>query len=342
MGPMKRRAWLLVGILALGALGCERADLDLSILQVQELKRARLASAADTGGVFLEFPAAMARWKDSLVIVDMLGSQVVVLPRTLEGGRAFGREGAGPGELRRPQSVAVHDEGLVVFDRANARVTWYDASGELRGARAMMIASLNPEFVALDDMGLLLPAASADHYTVVDLPEGAVEAGDAGMAAGPWLARPAGAAPSGEMPITSNMVVRSSGEVYVVDAENGLVIRGDREAFAVDSLPPRIHASVSRVVDSLKAAAPERQVTPIIAAGEAPDGVLVWFAGPGKNRGAILDSSGSWTEVRVEPHLRAEFPPNPADVFIWEDELFVLTEDGVRVYGLRRADRTRS
>ncbi|HUE97043.1 MAG TPA: hypothetical protein VMN39_10305 [Longimicrobiaceae bacterium] len=329
---MNRRAWLCYGILALTALGCGPTELGQSAVHVQELKRARLASAADIGGVFLEFPAAMARWKDSLVIVDMLGSQIVVLPRSLEGGRAFGREGAGPGELRSPQGVAVHDESLAVFDRANARVTWYDASGELRGARGVMIASLKPKFVALEGMGLLLPAASADHYTLVDLPEGAAEAG--GMAAGPLLPRPAGAAPSGEMPITSNMVVRSSGEVYVVDAENGLVIRGDPEALAVDSLPPRIHASVTRVVDSLTAGAPERVVTPIIAAGEAPGGVLVWFAGPGENWGAILDSAGSWTEVRVEPHLRAEFPPNPADVFIWDDELFVLTQDGVRVFGL--------
>lgn len=60
-----------------------------------------MASLSDTIGPFLEHPVAMTLWRDSVAVADLGAAQIVVLPRSLERGRAFGVGGEVPGERNR-------------------------------------------------------------------------------------------------------------------------------------------------------------------------------------------------------------------------------------------------
>jgi hypothetical protein len=134
--------------------------------------------------------------------------------------------------------------------------------------------------------------------------------------------------------ITGNMVVQSPAGLFLIDAENMLVLREEGAAgLRVDSVPDLLAALGRRVVDSL--AAPERRVTPIYAAGPAPEGVVVWTTGKHELAGGVLEAAtGRWTLLRISPGVFEEFPTIPTDVMIVADELFVLADDGIRVYGL--------
>lgn len=270
----------------------------------------------------------MTVWRDSLAVADMRGSQVVVLPRSLDGGRSFGRKGEGPSELASPQGVAAAGDRLAVFDRGNGRITWLEPDGRATGSRDRMIPSIPAvSFVALDGDRVLMPAASPDYYAAIDGPTGPREV----------LRRPDGLEPLDDSPFTSNMVVASTGRTFMVDAENGVVGRVDgSELVDVDSLPPALRESAEATVAEI--AAPERRVTPIFAAGPAPDGIVVWLIGKNDPAGAIWTTSGEWIPIRLSPTVFESFPTYPSDVLVWSEELFVLTGEGIRVYRLVPGD----
>lgn len=324
---------ILAAALAATLLACGAPDAapTSDAVQVTALLRSRLAASTDTIGPYFVAPFVMTRWKDSIVVADLRTNRLAVLPRSLEGGRSMGSPGEGPGELRRPQGLTTLGDTLVVFERGNGRVAWFGPAGEFLDVRTLFIPSLKPSFAALEGRRIVYPTGSADSYAAVD---------SAGTPT-PWLERPEGADPLDAMPVTSNEVIRSAGQTWLVDMENGLVARRGSDGHTmVDSLPAATLAAARHAVDSLAAGYDEGEVriTPIVAAGPAPDGIVVWLIGSTDPAGAILRPSGEWTPIRLSGALQfaGAFPGNPGDVFIWDDELFVLATDGLRVYELAR------
>lgn len=330
---MRERFWrALAALVVLPVAGCggdAGGDESADGLWVHELRRSRLASLSDTIGPFLEYPVAMTLWRDSIVVADMRAAQIVVLPSSLQGGRAFGVEGEGPGELRTPQGLAATGDRLAVFDRGNARVSWYGQDGEMKGSRDLMIVAVPfPHFVALEGQELLVPIESPTHYATLSVGDQLV----------PRIERPEGAERLDQMPFTSNMIVDSPVGRFMIDAENGLVFRiqdGDSSShLTVDSLPTSLRNAVAPTLDSL--AAPELRLTPIIAAGASPDGLVVWLTGKNDPAGGLLRAAtGAWVELRIGAEVMDDFPEFPLDVLVADHELFVLTSEGLLVYALR-------
>jgi hypothetical protein len=258
----------------------------------------------------------------------MRGSKVVVVPWSLDEGRAFGIEGEGPGEMRVPQGLAAIADTLVVFDRSNARLSWYGPNREFLYSRQLMVQSIKPTFWPMPGGQVLVPSPSETHYAVID---------SAGVQA-PVIPRPDGARPGSEMPITSNLLVSTRAGPAIVDVENGIVgFQSGAEDPRFTSIPPDIRAAIERRLDSLRAQDPagERSVTPIVSAGEAPGGVVVWFVGEGDPAGAVVDMDGGWQAIRVSPDMES-LPANPLDVLLREQEIFLLTSEGLRVYRVNR------
>ncbi len=313
-------------VLVGGLLACAERELPQrgEGIEILELVRSRTASLSDTAGPFFQNLRSMAPWKDSLAVVDMEGPVVIVLPWSLEGGREFGSSGQGPGELRRPQGVAVVGDTLVVFDRGNARLTWFDPDGEFLYSRQLMILGIFPSFHPRSGGVIVVPSGMPSHYALIDSAGAQV----------PILPRQEEGEPATDSPITSNLVVSTAEGFAVVDTENGRVVYegsfGESISF---SIPAELRAGIDQRLDSLRAQDParERVLNPIFAAGEAPGGVLVWFTARGNPAGAVVDRAGAWRAITAREGLE-ELPANPFGVLLREQELFLLTSDGVRVF----------
>lgn len=314
----------LILLMALAPLGCVDAEgPEATYLEVDSLLRSHVASMDEGPGVTMAYPYAMTVWKDSLAVADMRASGVHILSRSLEGGRTIERRGEGPGEFRMPQGIAARADTLVVFDRGNRRLTWLDSDGSFVRQIGVMLVGVQPRFALLPSGGVVAPTASSEYYVEV------LEADSAHLE----IARTHDAPPLDESPFTSNLVVQSDGGPIVVDAENGLVIFSEGDAIR---LPGSVAGEVSARVESLRDPAGERRVVPIIAAGPAPEGIVVWFVGDGDLGGGIVTPRGEWTWIHRGSAVTV--PENPSDVMIWGEELLVLTGDGVRVFRLGLRD----
>jgi hypothetical protein len=137
---------------------------------------------------------------------------------------------------------------------------------------------------------------------------------------------------SGQMPVSVNMLVPSRVGPVVVDAENAIVVFTNGETESPIHLPLSVGQMVAQRVAELRDLAGERVVTPVVAAGPAPVGILIWLIGnPSEIVAGIVDPSGSWTLLANRTGTD-ELPRIVQDVLLWDDELFVLAEDGIRVY----------
>lgn len=327
---VSRLAWPAITVAAIVlASACTEAPQEPTGLVVDELRRSRVASAVDAEGPLMVYPVALEWWRDSLAVADGNGAQIVVLPPSLDGGRAFGRRGEGPGELKGPHALAVSGDDLVVYDPGNLRATWFDPSSEYVRSQSLRIPRAPPGFAVLDDGLLVIPTASDQHYVEVISADGSST---------PALERPGGAVPCRPQgPLTSNMVAGSPDAIFLVDTENGLTVRwsGD-ESPVVDSIPSVLLASGQGALDSIFAEAGEEVecLMPVMAAGASDEGLVLWVAGLSHPAGALLRPSGEWATIAIADCVRAEFPMNPWDVLLMRDELYVVTQDGIRVFGL--------
>ncbi|HWV56961.1 MAG TPA: hypothetical protein VNZ57_05765 [Longimicrobiales bacterium] len=115
--------------------------------------------------------------------------------------------------------------------------------------------------------------------------------------------------------------------------------RADESEAAVRDLSGRsavtatFSATVFAAVEEVRDHAGERAPTPIVAAGPAPGGVVVWFIPSPGPLAAIVDNSGRWTMLSAGS-AAGEIPEIPLDVLVWENELFILTPEGILVYAL--------
>jgi DNA-binding beta-propeller fold protein YncE len=91
-------------------------------------------------------------------VADYANHRVQVFDRAGRVLAAWGREGGGPGEFRRPRAIAVDARGrVVVADAGNDRLQWFDPDGDILGAwgggGALAAPFARPEALAADDAG---------------------------------------------------------------------------------------------------------------------------------------------------------------------------------------------
>jgi hypothetical protein len=70
--------------------------------------------------------AALILPNGAAVVSDRVKQRLVFITPTGRGVRVVGRAGSGPGEMKEPSSLAVFDSGVVVLDRALARLSFFN------------------------------------------------------------------------------------------------------------------------------------------------------------------------------------------------------------------------
>ena len=95
--------------------------------------------------------------------------------------RAFGSEGAGPGELQQPLSLAIRQDSVAVLDAAKRALIWYDTTGTYLGQTQLATLSLTvarnlartsygrPGLVRTSEDNLYLSAGLRPEQQTVDL-----------------------------------------------------------------------------------------------------------------------------------------------------------------------------
>ncbi len=106
----------------------------------------------------LLIPLALAADDEHVYVLDRGASRVVAL-RASDGSVAWfaGREGSGPGELKRPQGIARSPAGeVIVSDAGNGRLVVFGTDGRFRRAVAVATPPYFDNLCALDDGSVLL------------------------------------------------------------------------------------------------------------------------------------------------------------------------------------------
>lgn len=117
-----------------------------------------VGGAADTSLIVATLKVKdIATYNGTLLIVDRDRSQVARYASNGERLAPIGRgEGAGPGELRFPRSVAVDPAGrIIVEDRVNGRISYFDASGRFLRHRPHEVQRSISELRAVTDSSLI-------------------------------------------------------------------------------------------------------------------------------------------------------------------------------------------
>lgn len=112
-------------------------------------------SSADT---FLLQPLALAADDEHVYVLDRGGSRVVAL-RATDGSVVWlaGREGSGPGELKRPQGITRSPRGeILVSDAGNGRVAVFGTNGRFRRTVALATPPYFDNLCALADGSVLV------------------------------------------------------------------------------------------------------------------------------------------------------------------------------------------
>lgn len=112
-------------------------------------------TSADT---FLLQPLALAADDEHVYVLDRGGSRVVAL-RAADGSVAWlaGREGSGPGELKRPQGITRSPRGeVIVSDAGNGRLAVFGTDGRFRRTVALAAPPYFDNLCALADGSVLV------------------------------------------------------------------------------------------------------------------------------------------------------------------------------------------
>ncbi len=325
------RAGILVGMTLFVSCTGTRDAAPEGPLVVGELVRDRIAGLEVLPGPLLSRPWMMLAWRDSLVILDNGEKEVAILPRSLEGGRSFGRPGKGPGEFRSPTWATPQGNDLLVWDRGNARVTRFDPDGQILDETTLTLASLSGAFLPAEGEGLFLPSAGDTHYL-----ELAVDGDPPAL----LLPRPPGMESPHQDFVTSNIVYRFGDALALVDMENGAVCLQLPDGESRLLLPPEsVRDEMQRRYDVVKEGDTrnERRVPKILKASASDEGILLWLIGKDDPVGLLLTPEEEWVEI-VGVSQREDFPEYPSDVLLLDGELYVLSVEGVRTYTLTRGD----
>jgi len=299
----------------------------MEMLRITGLDRARLASLEESPGPLMVRPTMIVRWRDSIAVLDPRGTQVVLLPPSLEGGRAFGREGEGPGELRAPVYLLPRGDSLYVYDRANRRITAFDPEGRVLKEIEVAAPVVNGSFLIQPDDQVLYPSVHPDFFLDVKKP------GEQ-----PWEAarRPPGLPLAPDRLMAQDFVLESEGKPVVVDAHNMAVLRFESlDSGSVTRPPEYLREMMMHRADSLHATSPEVMFDAILYASTTDEGILTWFLGKDDPVEALVRNDGAWIPILgAEDH--EAFPRWASGLLLWNNELYVPTPEGIRVYSLEQ------
>lgn len=149
---MKKRCMVApLWALALGAAACDRLDAEAEASAPERHAEHHIAdfdTIVTTESGRLGRVGSMAVAPDGRVwISDALNHRVFILDSDGNELGEIGREGAGPGEFRRPDGVAVSDSGAVIYDSGNRRVQRFGVNGEYRESALVEVVSFIPSSV---------------------------------------------------------------------------------------------------------------------------------------------------------------------------------------------------
>jgi len=305
-------AWMLISMIAACAPDPSPAP---TAIELGAPVRERLASVMDTAPPFFQLLSHATVWKDSLAVADMRDASVHLLPRDFEGGRSIGTRGEGPTEFKSPQALAALGDTLVVFDRGNARVVWVGPDGRVGDSRPLQIPGIEPGFVALESRGILHASADPALYA---------EASTEGEPVDPIHRE--GESSSTQPASLVTLVPHETGPV-VIDTENAEIVFAGVDP-AVRTSPPQ--DLLERLEARIAEFPPEFVPALIIQAGEAPQGVVVWFPFETGTVGALVSPDGQWQL------LTSQVPIDyPLGLLVWDDDLIHVGRDGIRAYALQ-------
>lgn len=280
----------------------------------------RLTGIHDAEAPWVEMPYALALWRDSIAVADVQAARIHLLAPTLDGGRSFGVEGEGPGEIQRPGRLHPRGDTLVVYDLAG-RLTWFDPRGEASHLLTLFIPSANPGFAVEAERRVWHPIRDDDWYVRV------VAGTDSAVA----IPRDAGLAHANPMPGTtmSSVVPHASGPILVDFDHARVIFTGVDETRATRPPPALLEQLLARAAELTDL--PDRWATPILHAGPATDGVVVWFPLDTGPIAALVTPDGRWTPILPGT---GERPGYPSSILMVNDRLYVGSSDGIRAYPL--------
>lgn len=319
---MERSLTLLVCLLA----GCTDAapeSSDTGALALGEAVHERLAGIDDLGAPWVEVPSALAEWRDSIVVADPWAGRIHMLSRSLEGGRSFGVEGEGPGELQRPSGVHPLGDTLAVYDAAHRRITWFDAAGAGGFQTQVFIQSLNPGFSIGADREVWYPVLDSTWYALA-------ARGDNSR---PVIARPMGLDHGASLSTGSQIVPHASGPILIDFRHPRVIFAGSEHDISTTPPPGVLEQLVARAAEL--SAPPEQIAFPIFKAGPATDGVVLWFPFESGVVGAVVTTDGRWTMIHAEAGQVTEYP---SSILLVDRLLYVATSDGIRAFPLEPTD----
>jgi hypothetical protein len=305
--------------------GCADGAVDSEVrtIVIGELLREKIASLADTSPPYFSFALGMSIWKDSIAVADVRADAIHVLPLSLEGGRSFGRDGEGPGELGRVFALEAQHDTLFVYDRENARVSKFIDEGVFVGQQPLTIGTSRATFVVDSESVLSYPATDSEYF--VERVSGAgVEL---------LVPRPPEQPPHqrGRFEAVEN---HSSGLV-VVDTNNLRVLFAGRDDARWLAPPEALEQSLKARVRELEASDPSLIGFPVLATGPTSEGVLLWFPVETGTVASVVTPEGEWIEMIAEQPV-AEMA-YPMDLLVHEGRLYLLFVDGIRVFALSDA-----
>lgn len=142
---MLSRLLVLVAAAIAGACGAGGAGSDLETARLEPVLELRIGSVDDPDDWLTRFDHLVVgpdgriytpHEQEKLIRVHDAEGRLV---------RAFGREGAGPGEFRRLDAIGLLGDTLWVFDMGNSRFSYFTLDGEPIGHRRVTIDPAGPE-----------------------------------------------------------------------------------------------------------------------------------------------------------------------------------------------------
>lgn len=251
---------------------------------------AAVSFAADVDGTFLLLDSASA----VVTRVDAAGAVI----------QTFGVNGSAPGQLQRPQAIAVASDGsYYVADVTNDTVVQFERDGSVRGSFGS-VGTGDGQFRHV--LGLAV-AANGDVYTLDDSNRRVQRF----SAAGAYIARwgSIGTAPGQFGGVKSISVDHSSGDVFVADSGNSRVQR-----FAANG------TFLNLVADG-SSAHPIRRPWSVLASGGAVRVVDI-----AANQVRVYASDGGYTDAEGDAFLEPGALRYPRDIAVGPDGSYVVTD----------------
>jgi hypothetical protein len=146
-------------------LGCEHGDGASRMGTAHEVSQFDTLIGTDDG-VIGDVSAITIGPLGRIWMSDRIRHQVLAVDPETRAVQVVGREGAGPGEMVRPEGVAVSDSAVTIFDSGNRRILTFLPDGELVSSRRSEVVPLLP--LSLNARGdLAVPTLGRNRSLVV-------------------------------------------------------------------------------------------------------------------------------------------------------------------------------